>query len=71
MALFKLKGISSDPHVAELELAKPAKLALEKHLENWLEKNPWALAEEPLLIIGRQTSARHKLLSVFCLRDRK
>jgi len=40
MALFKLKGISSDPHVAELELAKPAKLALEKHLENWLERNP-------------------------------
>jgi hypothetical protein len=65
MALFKLKGISSDPHLAELELAKPAKLALEKHLENWLEKNPWALAEEPLLIIGRQTSANVDIGMVF------
>ena len=65
MALFKLKGISSDPQVAELELAKPAKLSLEKHLENWLEKNPWALAEEPLLIIGRQTSANIDAGTVF------
>jgi len=65
MALFKLKGISSDPHVAELELAKPSKMALEKHLENWLEKNPWAVAEEPLLIIGRQTSASIDAGTVF------
>jgi hypothetical protein len=57
MALFKLTGISPDLHDAEMELAKPAKLALEKHLENWLERNAWAIAEEPLLIIGRQTSA--------------
>jgi len=40
-------------------------LALEKHLENWLEKNPWALAEEPLLIIGRQTSANVDSGTVF------
>ena len=65
MALFKLKGISSDSQVAELELAKPAKLALEKHLENWLERNPWALAEEPLLIIGRQTSANIDAGTIF------
>ena len=40
-------------------------MALEKHLENWLEKNPWALAEEPLLIIGRQTSANVDSGTVF------
>lgn len=56
---------SSDPIAAELELAKPAKLPLEKYLENWLEKNPWALAEEPLLIIGRQTSANVDTSTVF------
>lgn len=57
MALFKLRDDGAGFEKAELELAKPAKLALEKHLENWLERNAWALAEEPLLVIGRQTSA--------------
>lgn len=57
MALFKLHDNGAGFDKAELQLAKPAKLALEKHLENWLEQNPWALAEEPLLVIGRQTSA--------------
>lgn len=65
MALFKLKSVGSDPLGAELEVAKPAKLALEKHLEDWLEKNPWALAEEPLLIVGRQTSAIQETGTVF------
>jgi hypothetical protein len=65
MALFKVKKFNSDSNVAELELAKPSKLTLEKHLENWLEKNPWALAEEPLLIIGRQTSASIDAGTVF------
>src|SRR5262249_44771706 len=29
----------------------------EANLESWLENSPWAIAQEPLLIIGRQASA--------------
>ena len=37
--------------------AEKTSLELEKHLECWIENSPWAIAQEPLLVIGRQTSA--------------
>lgn len=27
------------------------------NLEGWLARSPWAIAEEPVIVIGRQTSA--------------
>ena len=65
MAIFKLKIESGPIDDAELVLASPAGLELEKHLEAWLENSPWALVCEPLLIIGRQTSASSDSATVF------
>lgn len=41
----------------ELIIAQETNLELESHLEDWLENSPRALTQEPLLWIGRQTSA--------------
>ena len=57
MAIFKLKKESNSIENAVLVSASKTNLELEKHLENWLENSPWAIAQEPLLIIGRQTTA--------------
>jgi len=57
MAIFKLKKTGDDISNAELIEASKTDLDLEKHLENWLEKSPWAIAQEPLIWIGRQTTA--------------
>lgn len=43
---------------AELVIAQETNLELERHLENWLENSPLALAQESILWIGRQTSAK-------------
>ena len=43
---------------AKLVIAPPENLELEIHLENWLENSPRSLTQEPLLWIGRQTSAQ-------------
>lgn len=57
MPIFKLKQANDNIDEAVLIAAKKTSLELEKHLEGWLENSPWAIAQEPLLIIGRQTSA--------------
>lgn len=58
MPIFKLeKSEGDDISKAELVIAQETNLELEKHLENWLENSPRALTQEPLLWIGRQTSA--------------
>ena len=41
----------------DLVIAQETNLALERHLEDWLEISPRALGQEPFLWIGRQTSA--------------
>ena len=57
MAIFILKK-SNNPRNAELVIAKKTDIELERYLESWLENSPWALVEgEPILWIGRQTSA--------------
>jgi hypothetical protein len=57
MPIFKLKNENNNIEKAILIPAAKTTLELEKHLECWLENSPWAIAQEPLLIIGRQTSA--------------
>ena len=57
MPIFKLKMTGDDISDAELIEASKTNLDLEKHLECWLERSPWAIAQEPLLLIGRQSSA--------------
>jgi hypothetical protein len=55
--MFQLTTPDSGSPTAELIEAVPALLDQEKHLECRHENSPWAIAQEPLLIIGRQTSA--------------
>ncbi len=57
MPIFKLKKENDSLEKAVLVQAAKTSLELEKHLEGWLENSPWAIAQEPLLIIGRQTTA--------------
>ena len=57
MPIFKLKKENNNIEKAILVPAEKTTLELEAHLECWLENSPWAIAQEPLLIIGRQTSA--------------
>jgi len=57
MPIFKLKKENASIENAVLVQAAKTSLELEKHLEGWLENSPWAIAQEPLLIIGRQTTA--------------
>lgn len=56
MPIFKLKN-ENNIERAILVPAEKTTLELEAHLECWLENSPWAIAQEPLLIIGRQASA--------------
>lgn len=55
MPIFRLEG--DEISNAKLVIAQETDLELESHLEDWLENSPWALAQEPILWIGRQTSA--------------
>jgi len=57
MAIFKLKTNGESVENACLVEASKTNLDLEKHLECWLENSPWAIAQEPFLWIGRQTTA--------------
>ena len=58
MAIFRLNVENDNLHSAELIIAKETNIELESYLESWLENSPWALVEEePILWIGRQTSA--------------
>ena len=55
MAIYRL--VNEGNSESKLVLAKETKLEYEKYIEDWLEKSPWALAQEPILWIGRQSSA--------------
>ena len=55
MPIFRLKG--EDISKAKLERADEINLEFESYLEDWLENSPAALVQEPILWIGRQTSA--------------
>jgi hypothetical protein len=65
MAIFKLKNNDDNIMNAELVEATKKDLDLEKHLECWLEKSPWAIAQEPLIWIGRQTTASQDDSTIF------
>jgi hypothetical protein len=57
MPIFQLSTPDESSPTAQLVEALPASLAQEANLESWLENSPWAITQEPLLIIGRQASA--------------
>ncbi len=65
MPIFKLKQENNSIENAVLVPAAKTPLELEKHLEGWLENSPWAIAQEPLLIIGRQTTAVDEYGTIF------
>ena len=66
MAIFRLNVEDDNLHNAELVIAKKTDIELEKHLESWLENSPGALVEgEPILWIGRQTSANVEESTIF------
>lgn len=65
MAIFKLKRNDGNLIDAELIEATKKDLDLERHLECWLEKSPWAIAQEPLIWIGRQTTASQDDSTIF------
>ena len=66
MAIFRLEVKDDNLHNAELIIAKETDIELESHLESWLENSPWALVEgEPILWIGRQTSANVEESTIF------
>ena len=66
MAIFRLNVEDDNLHNAELVIAKKTDIELENHLESWLENSPWALVEgEPILWIGRQTSANVEERTIF------
>ena len=66
MAIFRLNVEDDNLHNAELVIAKETDIELESHLESWLENSPWALVEgEPILWIGRQTSANVEESTIF------
>ena len=66
MAIFRLNIEDDNLHNAELIIAKETDIELESYLESWLENSPWALVEgEPILWIGRQTSANVEEGTIF------
>ncbi len=66
MPIFKLKKRNDDIDEGVLIPADKKSIGLERHLESWLKNSPWAIAQEPLLIIGRQTLApQEDLATIF------
>ncbi len=63
MPIFRLEG--DEISNAKLVIAQETDLKLESHLEDWLENSPPALAQEPILWIGRQTSASIEESTIF------
>jgi hypothetical protein len=57
MPIFQLSTPDQSSPTAELVEALPATLSQEANLESWLENSPWAITQEPLLVIARQASA--------------
>lgn len=58
MPIFKLHNTGTNIDNAILVPATKTNLEMEKHLEGWLESSPWAIAQESIIIIGRQENAR-------------
>ena len=56
MAIFRLNVEDDNLHNAELVIAEETDIALESHLESWLENSSRTLGE-PILWIGRQRNA--------------
>ena len=65
MPIFKLDKKGTDISEAILIEASKTTLDLEKHLECWLERSPWAVAQEPIIWIGRQTTASVEKTNIF------
>ena len=66
MAIFRLNVEDDNLHNAELIIAKETNIELESYLESWLENSPRAFVEgEPILWIGRQTSANVEESTIF------
>ncbi len=54
MPIFTLRKYGEDLLNAELLEISKTKLNLEEYLESSLERSPWAIAQESIIIIGRQ-----------------
>ncbi len=65
MPIFKPKQTGQDISQAELVEASKTELVLEQHLESWIAQSPWAIAQEPILLIGRQASAFNEDNTIF------
>ena len=50
MPIHKLEMKDHNMSAAQLIETSKTNIDLEKHLEGWLERSPWAIAQEPLLI---------------------
>lgn len=57
MALFKLDTNGENLSNSKLVETSRVQIDFEKHLEGWLEKSPWAVTGEPIIWIGRQSTA--------------
>src|SRR5215469_16150689 len=65
MAIFRLEVEDNNLSKAGLVVAQETSLKLETYLESWLERSPWALAQEPILWIGRQTTVSVEESTIF------
>lgn len=65
MPLYKLDCPKGKLPDGVLKPAAETAIDVESHLESWLEHSPWAVLEEPLLIIARQASAKTTETTVF------
>ncbi len=65
MPIFKLKMQGQDISHAELIEASKTDLELEQHLQGWLEQSPWAIAQEPILLIGKHATASVEDRAIF------
>ena len=63
MPIFRLEG--DDISNAKLAIARKTNMELESHLESWIENSPPVLAQQPILWIGKQTSATVEDSTIF------
>ena len=66
MYIFSLEIENDDFDNAEFVSAPERSIEFERHLESWLENNPWTLVQgEDILWIGKRTSARVEDSTIF------
>ena len=66
MHVFSLEIENDDFDNAEFVSAPERSIEFERHLESWLENNPWTLVQgEDILWIGKQTNARVEDRTIF------